>query len=65
MGTKNNPKNRAVVEKRKFNGKEVEPILYNGKNIGHGSYMAAKYSGTTELVILQNGKQPAKWDELI
>ncbi len=41
MGTKNNPKNRAKnIEKKKFNGKEVEPVLYNGSHVGHGKYIA-------------------------
>ena len=39
MGTKNNPKNRVKnVEKKKFKGKEVEPIYYYGVRVGHGKY---------------------------
>ncbi|NBV05711.1 MAG: hypothetical protein EBS06_00540 [Proteobacteria bacterium] len=63
MGTKNNPKNRVKnVEKKKHNGKDVEPVYYSGVHAGHGKYMAAKYAGTTQLVA-GNGK-PMQWDEL-
>ena len=52
MGTKNNPKNRAKnIEKKKFKGKEVEPVYYYGVRVGHGKYMAAKYANTTQLVL--------------
>ena len=51
MGTKNNPKNRVKnVEKKKHNGKDIEPAYYNGVHAGHGKYMAAKYAGTLQLV---------------
>lgn len=63
MGTKNNPKNRAkAIEKKKHDGKELEPILYYGVNAGHGKYVAAKYSGTTNMVSDENGK-PIPWAE--
>jgi hypothetical protein len=65
MGTKNNPKNRTKnIEKKKFNGKEVEPVLYNGSHVGHGKYMAVKYSGTTQLATDENSSRPMQWDEL-
>lgn len=64
MGTKNNPKNRAKnVEKRKFNGKDVEPTYYFGVRVGHGKYMAAKYAGTLQLVLGTDNK-PIQWDQL-
>lgn len=65
MGTKNNPKNRKAVEKKTFNGKEVEPILYHGVNAGHGKYIAAKYAGAgaPNLVVDEAGK-PLQWEQL-
>lgn len=63
MGTKNNPKNRKAVEKKKFNGKEIEPVYYYGVHAGHGKYMTAKYAGTTQLVVDQAGR-PVQWDAL-
>jgi hypothetical protein len=63
MGTKNNPKNRAkAIEKRKYKGKEVEPVYYYGVHSGHGKYMSAKYAGTSQLVLNDSGK-PINWDE--
>ncbi len=64
MGTKNNPKNRAKnIEKKKFKGKDVEPIYYCGVRIGHGKYMAAKYISTTQLV-LGADNVPLQWSQL-
>jgi hypothetical protein len=63
MGTKNNPKNRAVAKKRKFQGKEVEPVYYYGRYAGHGNYVAAKYSGSTNLVVNSNN-EPMQWKQL-
>jgi hypothetical protein len=64
MGTKNNPKNRGkVIEKKKHNSKEVEPILYYGVHAGHGKYVSAKYSGSASLVVDAAGK-PLPWDEI-
>ncbi len=64
MGTKNNPKNRVKnVEKKKFNGKEVEPVYYYGVHAGHGNYMSAKYVGTSQLVV-DSFNRPIPWDEL-
>ena len=63
MGTKNNPKNRVKnVEKKKHNGKDVEPAYYCGVHAGHGKYMAAKYAGTMQLVV--NEGKPMQWDEI-
>lgn len=64
MGTKNNPKNRVKnIEKKKHNGKDVDPVYYYGVHAGHGKYMAAKYSGTAQLAVGQNEK-PLQWDEI-
>ncbi len=63
MGTKNNPKNRKAVEKKKHNGKEVEPIYYYGVHAGHGKYMAVKYAGTAAMINDAQGK-PLAWEEL-
>ena len=64
MGTKNNPKNRAKnIEKKKFKGKEIEPIYYYGVGAGHGKYMAAKYISTTQLV-LGADNVPLQWSQL-
>lgn len=64
MGTKNNPKNRAkTIEKKKHNGKEVEPVYYYGVHAGHGKYMAAKYIGSTEVAANESGK-PLLWNEI-
>ena len=48
MSSKNNPENRGrVTELRKYDGKEVKPVLYiNGKN----RYIAAMFE-TGDLVI--------------
>jgi hypothetical protein len=64
MGTKNNPKNRVKnVEKKKFNGKEVEPIYYYGVHANHGKYMTAKYAGSSDMVVDKAGK-PVNWDDI-
>jgi hypothetical protein len=64
MGTKNNPKNRVKnVEKKKYNGKEVEPIYYHGVHVGHGKYMAAKYAGSMQLVLNENN-EPIQWNKI-
>ncbi len=63
MGTKNNPKNRKVIKKRKFLGKEIEPVYYKGNHIGHGNYMSAKYVNSTELVLDVLGL-PMQWKNI-
>ena len=63
MGTKNNPKNRKAVTKRKFQGKEIEPIYYQGGYAGHGNYMSAKYSNSTQLVVDNQGI-PMQWKNI-
>ena len=39
-------KPRKNLEKKKHEGKDVEPVYYHGVHAGHGKYMAAKYAGT-------------------
>jgi hypothetical protein len=64
MGTKNNPKNRVkAVVKKKFKGKEIEPVFYYGVRIGHGKYMSAKYAGSTQIVVDALNK-PIPWDQI-
>lgn len=44
MGTKNNPNNRgAGVTKKMVDGKEVKPVYYMGRSLGHGNYMAGQF----------------------
>lgn len=44
MGTKNNPENRGrVTELRQYNGKKVKPVLYVGRQVGHGNFIAAQF----------------------
>jgi hypothetical protein len=65
MGTKNNPKNRVKnVEKKKYNGKEVEPIYYYGVHAGHGKYMAARYVGTSTQLVVNSENRPLSWSEV-
>ncbi len=65
MGTKNNPKNRVKnIEKKKHNGKDVEPAYYCGVHAGHGKYMAAKYAGTLQLVTGEGSAKPMQWSEI-
>jgi hypothetical protein len=64
MATKNNPKNKGQSGNKKFfNGKELEPIMYYGNYLGLGKYMSAKYTKTTEIVLDANSV-PVKWDAL-
>jgi hypothetical protein len=63
MGTKNNPKNRgAVIKHKTLDGKKIEPVLYVG---GKARYMAAKYSGTTEIIIDKTSGIVMQWDKII
>ena len=64
MGSKNNPNNRKVVEKKKIDGKEVEPVLYHGINAGHGKYIAAKFSGSGMNLVVNEEGRPLQWEEL-
>jgi hypothetical protein len=61
--SKNSRKNKQVAVKKKFNDKEVEPILYYGVHAGHGKYISAKFTGTSNLVCDDGGK-PVIWDQI-
>ena len=64
MGSKNNPHNRGKgAKKKELNGKVLEPVKYFGKNVGHGNYIAAKITKSTDVVLDSNGK-PVPWDEI-
>lgn len=48
-GSKNDAKNRnSRAALRRFNGEEVEPIMYDGSAFKHGKFMAAKYKDKTK-----------------
>ena len=54
-GKGNNTAGRVKVNNyRTLNGKTVKPVLYVGKHIGHGTYMAGSVDG--EMVVGPNGK---------
>jgi len=40
--SKNARKNKQVAVKKKFDGKEIDPIFYYGVHAGHGKYVSAK-----------------------
>ncbi len=65
MGTKNNPKNRVKnLEKKKFNGKEIEPVYYYGVHAGHGKYMSAKYIGAGIQLVVDSTNRPMQWESI-
>ncbi|MDJ1407631.1 MAG: hypothetical protein MRQ13_04565 [Candidatus Midichloria sp.] len=42
--SKNNIANRGTSAiLKKVDGKEVKPVMYKGRKIGHGNYVAAKF----------------------
>lgn len=47
--------------KRLLNGKEVRPIMYVGRHLGHGKYIAGTIDG--QLVCDPTGK-PLKFDRI-
>lgn len=61
--SKNSRKNKQIDVKKQFNGKDVDPILYYGVHVGHGKYVSAKFSGTSDLVCDEAGK-PLSWDHI-
>lgn len=61
MGTKNNPKNRKIVEKKTYNGKTIVPILFVDRVMG--TFMAGKYENTFQLVLGADNR-PLQWDQL-
>ena len=40
MSSKNDPTNRAKTVGKTYKGQTIVPVLYDGKSIGHGKYMA-------------------------
>lgn len=50
------PKPKTEKHVIKHEGKEVVPVLYDGKRIGHGKYMAAKYAKDGKLICDKDGK---------
>jgi hypothetical protein len=36
---------KGAAGKRTYNGKEVRPVLYVGRQVGHGKYMAGSVDG--------------------
>jgi hypothetical protein len=64
MGSKNNPKNRGTVTKKKvLNGKEVEPIVFYDTEMKK-NYLSAKFSKTTDIVCDKNG-EPIRWENIV
>ena len=56
-GSKNNIQNRGKgAELRSFNGKKVTPVMYDGRALEHGKYVAAKYVEGGTLVRDMTGK---------
>lgn len=46
MGSKNNPAARGIAGgKKKVNGKEIKPVLYVGKYVGNGNFIAGQNDG--------------------
>jgi hypothetical protein len=63
MGTKNNPKNRGVSEKKKkLDGNELEPILVYEPESGE-KYLAAKVVKSSEL-LLDGSDNPIRWSTI-
>mgnify|MGYP005690311963 CR=1 FL=1 len=64
MGTKNNPKNRGAANTNKVvGGKEVKPVAYMGKMIGHGNYIAAQDAGGN--MILDASGKPIPYGDIV
>ena len=65
MATKNNPKNKGISGKTKtYNGKEIEPIMYDGTLVGNGKYLSAKFSKTTEIILDSLKGKPILWKDI-
>jgi len=57
--SKNNIANRgASALLKKFNEREVKPVMYRGAKVGHGNYVAAKFDNG-DLVLDATGKPVA------
>ncbi len=56
-GSKNNISNRGkAAEMRKVGGRSLVVFLYDGTNVGHGKYMAGKFSDDGKIFKDTNGK---------
>lgn len=53
-------KNSNTLRVRKLNGKVVRPVLYNGRAIGHGSYLA----GEVDNQLVMDGDRPLPLREI-
>lgn len=47
-------KNKENQRHRFLNGKKVNPVMYNGRAVGHGKYLAGEVEG--KLVLDSTGK---------
>nr|NDG05751.1 hypothetical protein [Oxalobacteraceae bacterium] len=45
---------KGTQKRRMLEGQVVRPVLYNGRNIGHGKYFAAEVNG--QLVMDDQGR---------
>lgn len=64
MSSKNNPENRGqAAQIKKVNGKPVKPVLYVGKQKGHGNYIAAQFENG-ELVLDGVTKRPTPYKKI-
>ncbi len=64
-GSKNNIQNRGKgAELKSFNGKNVIPIMYDGRALEHGQYVAAKYVDGGMLVRDTSGK-PIPYSKMV
>lgn len=63
MGSKNNPKNRGgAVKTKKYNGKDVEPVMFIDP-INKRKYLSAKYVKSTDIICGAE-KSPIKWSDI-
>jgi hypothetical protein len=61
-GSKNNPANRLAASSYKMlDGKKVEPVLYYGRNAGHGTYMAGQVDGQT---VVDHSGRPVPYKQI-
>lgn len=47
--------------KRFLNGKEVRPVLYVGRHVGHGSYVAGSIDGK---LVMDDAGVPVKYKQI-
>lgn len=61
-GSKNNPSQREGKIKKLHEGREIEPIFYDGSQIGEGKYMAVQFSDNKEMMLSNN--KPVAWSDV-